>query len=129
MSKREFKLPPGRLQQVMSDMDYNKVEKFRVNDFFNQKNKNPRYAKREECSLKGCKDMPYHQNDINGLLKGQPEKKYNKEDVFEMSKTKKCPKGKKVCDCHLKQSKKKSRKTPKIKKPIKQYKNEFHTLY
>ena len=125
MSKKEFTLPQGRLQKVMCDVNYGKTTKFKVQDFFNQKtDKNPRCAKIEYDSLKGCKEAPYHQNDIKNFMRGQPEKKYKKEDVFEVgSKTKKCPKGKKICDCHLKQSKKK------ITKPIKQYKNEFHTLY
>ena len=104
-------MPMGRLQKVMCDVNYGKVEKYKVDDFFNQRtNKNPRYAKREECSLKGEKDSPYHQKDIKNFQRGQPEKKYNKDDIFETNK-------------------KKQTKKIKSKKPIKQYKNEFHTLY
>lgn len=125
MSKKEFVLPQGRLAKVMSDANYGKIKKYKVNDFFNQKkNTNPRLNKKEEDSLKGCKDFAYHQNDIKNLMKGQPEKKYNKDEIFETNK--KCPKGKKICNCSKKQN---NKKTPKIKNPIKQYKNDFHTLY
>jgi len=129
MSKNEFKMPVGRLQKVMSDVNYGKVEKFKVEDYFNQRlNKNPRYVKKEEDSLKGCKNTPYHHNDIKNLLNGTEKKNYKKEDIFEtkiskLVRSQKCPKGKKICDCHKKQSKKLN------KKPIKSYKNEFHTLY
>ena len=116
MSKKEFRMPMGRLATVMADANYGEVTKYKVNDFFNQKNnKTPRFVKKEECSLKGCKDSPYHQNDVKNLMKGQPDKKYNKNDIFDTGKDKD-------------KNKKKVSKS-KNKKPIKQYKNDFHTLY
>lgn len=131
MSKKEFRPPVGRLQQVMCEPEYAKFKQNKLEDLFNPKITKNNVFYREEDSLKAGLSAPWINVDIPKLLRGKEEKKYKKEDVFEVESTKKCPKGKKVCDCDNKRSKQSKKKIPARhkRKPIKKFKDEFNNYY
>ena len=112
MSKYEFKPSQGRLQKVMSIQDYGKVNHKKVKDYMNPKQgrvgRESNIYKDKDC-LKDQKDCPDIQHKVPNLLKGNPPKKFNKDDIFETGKK------------ELKKNTKKKEKTPVLK-----YKNEFH---
>jgi len=113
MSKNEFRAPQGRLAKVMADQTYGKVNVKKVKDYINPKNgrvgRESNIFKDKDC-LKNQKDCPDIQHKVPNLLKGNPPKRFNKDDIFET--------GKKEL--------KKSTNKKEHKKPIKEYRNEFH---
>jgi|TARA_R110002153_G_scaffold273527_1_gene444685 hypothetical protein len=113
MSKNEFILPQGRLAKVMSDQTYGQIKQKKIKDYINPKGgRCGRESNmfKDKDSLKDQKDCPDIQHKIPNLLKGNPDKKFNKDDVFET--------GKKEI--------KKNKNKKQHKKPIKNYKNDFH---
>ena len=113
MSKNEFILPQGRLQKVMCDQTYGHIKNKKVKDFINPKSgRCGRESNifKDKDTLKAQKDCPDIHHKIPNLLKGNPTKKFDKDDIFETNK---------------KEIKKKIKKKE-HKKAIKNYKTEFH---
>ena len=113
MSKKEFRAPQGRLAKVMAIQDYGKVNHKKVKDYINPKNN--RAGRESNCfkdkdSLKDHKDCPDIQHKVPNLMKGNPQKQFKKDDVFETGK---------------KELKKNTNKK-KERIPVLKYKNEFH---